>query len=168
MEKRYALLYQDDNSDGKDFWETGMPACFLIFDEILAVLSFADKDEKKQIEKLLGQIALKGRAAGFSIVITAQKLNATDLPKAITEQCQTRIVLGKLVSDETFRQVTGVSKKEIGTVYRGGKGKGYAVTPETNKPAYIITPLLPGRLGRYRELLRKLRERGIDPDGERR
>lgn len=168
MEKRYALLYQDDNSDGKDFWETGMPVYCLIFDEILAVLSFADKDEKKQIEKLLGQIALKGRAAGFSIVITAQKLNATDLPKAITEQCQTRIVLGKLVSDETFRQVTGVSKKEIGTVYRGGKGKGYAVTPETNKPAYIITPLLPGRLGRYRELLRKLRERGIDPDGERR
>lgn len=168
MEKRYSLLYQSANSEGKDFRETGMPVHFLIFDEILAVLSFADRDEKKQIEKLLGQIALKGRAAGFSIVITAQKLNATDLPKSITEQCQTRIVLGKLVSDETFRQVTGVSKKEIGTVYRGGKGKGYAVTPETGRPDYIITPLLSGRLGRYRKLMKELRERGTDPDGKRR
>lgn len=168
MEKRYAILYQAGDSEGLDFREKGMPGYFLIFDEILSVLSFAEKKEKEQIEKMLGQIALKGRAAGFSIVITAQKLNATDLPKSITEQCQTRIILGKLVSDETFRQVTGMSKKDIGTVYRGGKGKGYAVTPETDRPAYIETPLLPGRLANYGKLLRKLKKRGTNPYGERR
>lgn len=166
MEKRYSLLYRAGDSEGLDFREKGLPAYFLIFDEILAVLSFADKDEKKQIEKLLGQIALKGRAAGFSIVITAQKLNATDLPVSITGQCQTRIILGWLVSDETFRQVTDVSKKEIGTIYRGGKGKGYAVTPEIKRPAYIKTPLLSGRLASYRKLLRKLKKRGTNPYGE--
>lgn len=168
MEERYSLLYPPGHSTGEDFREKGMPVYFLIFDEILSVLSFADRKEKEQIVKLLGQIALKGRAAGFSIVIAAQKLNATDLPVSITGQCQTRIILGKLVSDETFRQVTDVSKKEIGTVYRGGKGKGYAVTPETDRPAYIKTPLLPGRLTGYAELLRKLKKRGTNPYGERR
>ena len=160
MEKRYSLLYRADDSEGLDFREKG------IFDEILSVLSFAEKKDKERMEKLLGQIALKGRAAGFSIVITAQKLNATDLPKSITEQCQTRIILGKSVSDETFHQVTGMYKKDIGTVYRGGKGKGYAVTPETDRPACIKTPLLSGRLANYRELLRKLKKRGTNPYGE--
>lgn len=163
MEKRYSILYQTDDAEGLDFREKGMPGHFLIFDEILSVLFYADKKDKAEIERLLGQIALKGRAAGFSIIITAQKLNATDLPKAITEQCQTRIILGKIVSEETFHQATGMYKKDIGTVYRGGKGKGYAVTPETGELSYIKTPLLPGRLGNYRELLKNLKERGTNP-----
>lgn len=55
----------------------------------------------------------------------------------------------------------------IGTVYRGGRGGGgYAVTPKTGRPAYIKTPLLPGRLAGYGELLRKLKKRGTNPYGE--
>ncbi len=166
MEKRYSILYQADNSEGLDFREKGLPGHFLIFDEILSVLFYADQKEKAEIERLLGQIALKGRAAGFAIIITAQKLNATNLPKAITEQCQTRIVLGMLVSEETFHQATGMYKKDIGTVYRGRKGKGYAVTPETDGLTYIETPLLPGRLFQYSDLLKKLKKRGTNPYGE--
>lgn len=166
MEKRYSILYADDDHEGLDFREKGMPAHFLIFDEILSVLYYADRDEKAKIERLLGQIALKGRAAGFAIIITAQKLNATDLPKAITEQCQTRIILGKTVSEDTFHQATGMYKKDIGTIYRGGKGKGYAVTPDTDGLSYIRTPLLPGRLGSYRELLKDLKKRGTYPYGK--
>lgn len=155
MEKYYA-----DDSDGADFQEKGMQGHFLIFDEILSVLSSADKKEKEQIERLLEQIALKGRAAGFSIVITAQKLNATDLPKAITEQCQTRIVLGGIVSEETFHQATGMYKKDTGSVYRGGVGKGYAVTPKTGGLSYIETPLLPRNLRKCLNLFVELRDRG--------
>lgn len=159
MEERYATFYADD-SDGADFQEKGMPGHFLIFDEILSVLSSAGKKEKEQIESLLQQIALKGRAAGFSIIITAQKLNATDLPKAITEQCQTRIVLGGIVSDETFHQATGMYKKDAGSVYRGGVGKGYAVTPKTKGLTYIETPLLPQNLRECLGLFTELRDRG--------
>lgn len=104
---------------------------FLFFDEILSVLSFASRKEREEIEKLLGQLALKGRAAGFSLVVSAQKLNATSLPKSITEQCQTRIILGGLVSEETFHQATGAYKKDIAAAYKGGVGEGYAVTPRT-------------------------------------
>lgn len=166
MEKRYATFYTDD-SDGADFQAKGMPGYFLIFDEILSVLSSAGKKEKEAIERLLGQIALKGRAAGFSIIVTAQKLNATDLPKAITEQCQTRIILGKMVSEETFHQATGMYKKDTGSVYRGGVGKGYAVTPKTGGLSYIETPMLPGELMDYRELLKELRDRGASYGEER-
>lgn len=137
---------------------------FLIFDEILSVLDSAGKKEKAEIERLLGQLALKGRAAGFSLVISAQKLNATDLPKAITEQCQTRIVLGKMVSDETFHQVMGSYKKDLGHAYRGGVGKGYAVTPQTGIK-YIETPLMPHNTRDYILLLKELRDRGT-PYGE--
>ena len=132
---------------------------FLFFDEILSVLDSAEKKEKAEIERLLGQLALKGRAAGFSLVISAQKLNATDLPKAITEQCQTRIILGKMVSDETFRQVMGVAKKDLAHSYRGGVGKGYAVTSATGI-SYIETPLMPHNSRDYILLLKELRDRG--------
>lgn len=168
MERRYSILYQDDSSEGLDFREKGMSGYVLIFDEILSVLYYVDKKGKEKIEHLLGQLALKGRAAGFSIIITAQKLNATDLPKAITEQCQTRIVLGKVVSEETFHQATYMYKKDIGSVYRGGRGKGYALTPETDGLTYIKTPFLPGRLGRYKKLLKELKKRGMNPYDERR
>lgn len=164
MEKRYSILYPANGSKGLDFREKGLPGQILIFDEILSVLLFADKKDKAEIERLLGQIALKGRAAGFAVIFTAQKLNATDLCKAITDQCQTRIILGKLVPDETFHQVTGMYKKDIGSIYRGGMGKGYAVTPETEGLTYIQTPLLPGRLSDYSELLKNLKKRGTNQD----
>lgn len=159
MEKRYSAFSMDDSA-GADFQDNGLQGHFLIFDEILAVLSYADKKDKAEIERLLGQIALKGRAAGFSIIITAQKLNATDLPKAITEQCQTRIILGGLVSEETFHQATGMYKKDTGSVYRGGKGKGYAVTPKTSGLSYLETPLLPKNLRDCLVLVKELRDRG--------
>lgn len=164
MEERYSTFYTD-GSAGSDFHSKGMQGHFLIFDEILSVLSSADKKDKAEIERLLGQIALKGRAAGFSIIVTAQKLNATDLPKAITEQCQTRIILGGLVSEETFHQATGMYKKDIGSVYRGDRGKGYAVTPKTNGLSYIETPLISTNLRDCLTLLKELRDRGT-PYGE--
>ena len=159
MENRYST-YSADDSCGADFQDRGMPWHVLIFDEILSVLASVDKKDKAELERLLGQIALKGRAAGISIIITAQKLNATDLPKAITEQCQTRIILGGVVSDETFHQATGMYKKDIGTVYRGGVGKGYAVTPKTGGLDYIETPLLPHNIRDCLKLLVKLKNRG--------
>lgn len=158
MEKRYSA-FSTDASAGADFQDNGLQGHFLIFDEILAVLSYADKKDKAEIERLLGQIALKGRAAGFSIIITAQKLNATDLPKAITEQCQTRFILGGLVSEDTFHQATGMYKKDTGSVYRGGVGKGYAVTPKGGL-SYLETPLLPKNLRDCLVLVKELRDRG--------
>ena len=133
-------------------------------EETYAALHNAGKKEREEMERLVGQLALKGRAAGFSLVIAAQKLNATDLPKSITEQCQTRLILGGLVSEDTFHQATGLYKKDTVGAYRGGVGKGYAVTPKDGL-RYIETPLMPGKERDYTMILRSLRDRGT-PYGE--
>lgn len=124
---------------GENYKTLGLPAHVLIFDEVLAALETGDKKQKTRMEVPLKQLAIKGRMAGYIIVLSAQKLLATDLPKAITEQCQTRIILGSLVSDETFHTATGYYKKDLATAYRGAMGKGYAVTPK-NGLSYIETP----------------------------
>lgn len=166
MEERYSKYFATGKAGiDANFSTLNLKGHFLIFDEILSVLNAADKKEKAEIERLLGQLALKGRAAGFSLVITAQKLNASDLPKSITEQCQTRIILGTLVSEETFHQATGVYKKDAVTVYKGGVGKGYAITPKSGGLTYIETPLLPQRLEDCTVLFKELRDRGT-PYGE--
>lgn len=161
MEEIYSRYFATGRADiDANFATLNLKGHFLIFDEILSVLSSADKKQKAEIERLLGQLALKGRAAGFSLVITAQKLNATDLPKSITEQCQTRIILGALVSDETFHQATNLYKKDIVTAYQGDVAQGYAITPKSKGLTYIKTPFMPSHTGDYKALLKELRDRG--------
>ena len=126
----------------------------------MAVLSGTAKKEKDEIVRLLGQIALKGRAAGIALVISAQKLLATDLQHSITGQCQTRIILGKTVSDETYRMVTTTSKKDLPMGYEGDIGKGYASTPK-NGISYIETPLMDKNSNNYLALLQELKNRGL-------
>lgn len=166
MEERYAKYFSSDNVDiDANYATLGLKGHFLFFDEMLAVLDSASPKEKAEIAKLLGQLALKGRAAGFSLIITSQKLNATDLSKAITEQCQTRIILGTVVSDETFHQATTLYKKDIVTEYKGDVGKGYAITPKSKGLSYIETPIMLSNLNNYKALLKELRDRGT-PYGE--
>lgn len=161
MEERYAKFFATGEADIDDNFATlNLKGHVLIFDEILSVLKLADRKERAEIEKLLGQIALKGRAAGIALVITAQKLKAEELPKSITEQCQTRLILGRLVSEETFHLATGLYKKDIGTAYRGNVGKGYAVTPKSDGLCYIETPYMLCRENDYKVLLKELRDRG--------
>ena len=165
MEERYSIEFASSKTSiSADYSKLDLPGYFLFFDEVLAVLGSAEKKEKAEMEKLLGQLALKGRAAGFALIISAQKLNATDLPKSITEQCQTRIILGKSVTEETFHQATNLYKNQATYVYRGGVGKGYAVTPE-NGLKYIETPLMPDNTRDYILLYKDLRDRGT-PYGE--
>lgn len=166
MEERYSKYFATGTTGiDANFSTLNLKGHFLVFDEILAVLGSADKKEKAEIERLLGQLALKGRAAGFSLIITAQKLNASDLPKSITEQCQTRVILGELVSEENFHQATGLYKKDAVTIYKGGVGKGYAITPKSKGLTYIETPLMPCNANNYKALLKELRDRGT-PYGE--
>jgi len=161
MEKRYKTHFSKKNSAIDDTFATlHLEGHVLIFDELLAVLSGTAKKEKDEIVRLLGQIALKGRAAGIALVISAQKLLATDLQHSITGQCQTRIILGKTVSDETYRMVTTTSKKDLPMGYEGDIGKGYASTPK-NGISYIETPLMDKNSNNYLALLQELKNRGL-------
>ncbi|HFU3841543.1 TPA: cell division protein FtsK [Streptococcus suis] len=139
--KRYfSFSSVDFSTTYKDFF---LPAHYLIFDEVLAALESGTTAQQKEMVRLLKILALKSRASGRGLLILAsQKLLASDLPRAVTEQCQTRIIIGSdsSISEETFYSVMGREKNDLLVDYRGGVGKGYILTPKTNGIKYFETP----------------------------
>lgn len=160
MEDDYNNYFSsDDISLDTNFATLKLPAHVLIFDEVLSALESGDKKQKAEMERLLKLLALKGRMAGYIIVLTSQRLLATDLPKAVTEQCQTRIIMGANVSDELFHVATGVYKKDIVTNYDGGVGKGYILTPKNGLTAFKA-PYMDFSNVDFRNLMYELRKEG--------
>lgn len=153
MEYDYEVFFSSENIGiDTNFSILQLPAQVLIFDEVLSALDSGDKKQKAEMERLLKILALKGRMAGYIIVLTSQRLLASDLPKAVTEQCQTRYILGANISEELFHMATGAYKKDLGTSYRGGVGKGYAVTPKTGL-TYFEAPYMDFKPNDFRTLL---------------
>lgn len=156
MEKRYAEIFNSENIElDANFSDFGLPAYVLIFDEVLSALDSGSKQENAEMVRLLKQLALKGRMAGFVIVLTSQRILATDLPKSITEQCQTRLLLGTNISEELFHVTLGGYKKDLATGYHGGVGRGYAVTPKTGL-TYFEAPYMDFTKINFKELLKRL------------
>lgn len=142
MEHDYNTIFSTESVGiDSNFSDLKLPAHVLIFDEVLSALDSGDKKQKTEMERLLKLLALKGRMAGYIIVLTSQRLLATDLPKSVTEQCQTRYIMGANVSEELFHLATGSYKKELGTTYKGSVGIGYAVTPKTGL-SYFEAPYM--------------------------
>ena len=83
MEHDYETIYSTDQVGlDTNFSDLNLPAHVLIFDEVLSALDSGDKKQKAEMERLLKLLALKGRLAGYIIVLTSQRLLATDLPKS--------------------------------------------------------------------------------------
>ncbi|HEL1619046.1 TPA: cell division protein FtsK [Streptococcus suis] len=144
MEDTYKRYFSFDSVDFEtSYKDYSMPAHYLIFDEVLAALESGTPAQQKEMVRLLKILALKSRASGKGLLVLAsQKLLASDLPRAITEQCQTRVILGSdsTISEETFYSVMGKDKKDLLTEYKGGTGKGYILSPKTNGISYFETP----------------------------
>lgn len=156
MTHDYDTIFSSDNVQLDDNFATyQLPAQVLIFDEVLSALDSGDKKQKVEMERLLKLLALKGRMAGYIIVLTSQRLLATDLPKAVTEQCQTRYVMGANISEELFHLATGSYKKNLGTSYKGDIGKGYVVTPK-NGLTYFESPFMNFKVNDFRALIHDL------------
>lgn len=153
MTHDYDTIFSSDSIQLDDNFATHqLPAQVLIFDEVLSALDSGDKKQKVEMERLLKLLALKGRMAGYIVVLTSQRLLATDLPKAVTEQCQTRYIMGANVSEELFHLATGSYKKNLGTSYKGAVGKGYVVTPK-NGLAYFESPFMDFKVNDFRTLI---------------
>lgn len=159
MTDDYATTFASSNGDiDSNFASYHLPGNVLIFDEVLSALDSGDKKQKSEMERLLKLLALKGRMAGYIIVLTSQRLMATDLPKAVTEQCQTRYIMGANVSEELFHLATGSYKKNLGTTYKGDVGQGYVVTPK-NGLTYFKSPFMDFKVNDFRALIHDLRYR---------
>ncbi|MGO0154615.1 ATP-binding protein [Leuconostoc mesenteroides] len=160
MEDDYKNYFSSDEvSLDTNFATPHLPAHVLIFDEVLSALESGDKKQKTEMERLLKLLALNGRMAGYIVVLTSQRLLATDLPKSVTEQCQTRIIMGANVSDELFHVAMGVYKKDIVTDYDGDVGKGYILTPKNGLTAFKA-PYMDFSNIDFRSLMYELRKGG--------
>lgn len=156
MEKCYSEVFNSENTGlNTNFSDFSLPAHVLIFDEVLSALDSGSKQENAEMVRLLKQLALKGRMAGFIIILAAQRILATDLPKSITEQCQTRLLMGANISEELYHVTLGGYKKDLTTGYHGGVGKGYVVTPKTGL-TYFEAPYMDFSKINFKELLEKL------------
>lgn len=75
MEDDYNNYFSSDEiSLDTNFATLKLPAHVLIFDEVLSALESGDKKQKAEMERLLKLLALKGRMAGYIIVLTSQRL----------------------------------------------------------------------------------------------
>lgn len=156
MEKRYSEVFNSENTGlNTNFSDFSLPAYVLIFDEVLSALDSGSKQENTEMVRLLKQLALKGRMAGFIIILAAQRILATDLPKSITEQCQTRLLMGANISEELYHVTLGGYKKDLTAGYHGGVGKGYVVTPKTGL-TYFEAPYMDFSKINFKELLERL------------
>jgi len=165
MEQDYENYFAHDTIDlDTNYSSLGLPAHVLIFDEVLSALESGNRKQKLEMERLLKILTLKGRMAGYIVLITSQKLLASDLSKSITEQCQLRFIMGALVSDELFHITTGAYKKDLVTNYKGGIGKGYAMTPTLGLTYFEVPEMNFDNLN-FKQLMIDLKKRGT-PYGE--
>lgn len=139
---------KDDYSKMKSFASAGMTfatankqAHFLIIDEALEALQMGDKKQNAELLKLLESIGRLGRGVGYILLIGAQSLNASDASTKLKMACGTKIIMGGSVTEEAFKSAMGLYKKDIGTKFKGGNGKGYAYTP-TNGLTYFESPFI--------------------------
>lgn len=157
MEQAYQTHFSSDCIDlDTNFAKLKLSATVLIWDEVLSGLDSGSPEQRKKMTSLLKQLALKSRMSGTGIlVLTSQRILSTDLPKSITEQCQTRFLMGANISEELYHVTLGGYKKDLASGYHGGVGKGYAITPKTGL-TYFEAPYMDFSKINFKELLEKL------------
>lgn len=106
-ERQNKLLNFFENNPNSDYRKAKLPAKILIIDEFGSLRnSFKNlsKNERDNIDLMLTDIAFIGRQLGCFLWIATQQFNYQIIPTQLTEQMNTKIVLGN--SDEqTYRNL---------------------------------------------------------------
>ncbi|MEG0978033.1 MAG: FtsK/SpoIIIE domain-containing protein [Bacilli bacterium] len=92
---------------------------FLLIDEYLVLIEQCEpKTERKELEALIKNITLLGRACGFNLIITMQRADAKYITGAIRDNFMLRVLLGS-ASPESYRMMFNEGLKGF------EKGKGW-------------------------------------------
>lgn len=112
---------------------------FLFVDELPSLVESMEKKKKEELLNKLGIISKMGSGSGFYMILIAQKLNATVLPKEIQENMLNKIILGN-AGNQTYMtaidRVEDVPKKDYGT------GEGVYIDDTMSKPRMVNFPYL--------------------------
>ena len=157
MDKRYELMRQRSEERGEEelgaFYKYGLDPVFVLIDEYpslvsaLEDLSMESSVNYMMVMSALKQIILKGRQAGFYVIISTQNVKADDLPSTFKDNLMLRITLGR-VSSFTYDTLFGEENRnkqfkyieKIGAERIFGRGY-YGVFGKPAKEFYA--PLLP-------------------------
>lgn len=132
------LLYNNPNKEYKDF---GLSPILIVFDEYLAVkMLYPDAKDKKEIDKVVGQIVNLGRQIGVFLIVGMQKSPADILPSSVRSNMVLRFLLGNAERTDyitTFEQSEFKPEEmEIGSGYyqlsKNGLGIRILKTPTLN------------------------------------
>lgn len=146
MNARYEeFKRRDDNGFGKDYFDYGYKPTVIFFDEMTAFMGSADSKLAKEVNGYLMDIIMKGRQAGFFMVLTMQRPDAEYLKAAIRDNLGMRIALGHMSADG-YSMVFGNSARDLQLKnYQKGDGFIY-IDGQTSIPRQFSAPFLAGNV----------------------
>lgn len=112
MKNRYELMeklaLEKNKKDGKiisfTFDTFNLEPVFLLLDEYNAIYTLASKNERIELDKYIGIIITLGRQAGFNIIYTTQRADATLIGGANRDNIKFKAVLGS-ASTESYKMM---------------------------------------------------------------
>lgn len=124
------------NATYRDF---NMLPQFLIFDELSAFKSTADKKIVAEVEAYLKKIILMGRSVGSFVILIAQQPNATIIETGIRDQLGLKVALGNIKNE--LRLMMFGSEIKLHTLDYRLKGVGY-ISLSNGEPYKYYAPNL--------------------------
>lgn len=121
MNERYQLMRKRSKERGEKelgaFYKYDLKPVFIMTDELPSFISALEDLPQgslvnyMEVMSALKQLTLKGRQAGFYLVIATQNVKADDLPSTIKDNMMLRITLGR-VSSYTYATLFGEENKD--------------------------------------------------------
>ena len=121
MDERYELMWKISNERKEKelgaFYKYDLKPLFIMIDEFPSLVSAVeDLPQNASVHYMefmsaLKQLDLKGRQAGFYLIIATQNVKADDLPSTIKDNMMLRITLGR-VSSFTYATLFGEENKD--------------------------------------------------------
>ena len=137
MEARYDEMQEHpDFRMGANYAKVGLTPHFLIFDEYVAFMDTLAKKEWEEVMKLIRIIIMKGRQAGYFIILACQRPDAKYLGDGVRDQFGFRVALGSMSASGYTMMFGGIDKqfKEKDIAGRGYVNTGSGVVTEYYTP----------------------------------
>lgn len=136
--------YMDMDQIGADYYTLGLSPVVIFFDEVGAFSSAASEKERKEVRNYVSALILKGRQAGYCVLISTQRPDLQDsiLTGAIRDQLGIRILLGRnAVSKDTYSMVFGNSFSDVNQRF-SSSGEGLIYMDGMSQPMDYKAPRL--------------------------
>ena len=126
-----------------DYREFGLPPHVLIFDEFAdfsLLLQTKDKKQRDHVNRLVSQIVLRGRQAGFFLWVVMQQAGSNNIPTFIRDNLPWKVVLGN-AEDQTYTTAFGAGADIPLRKMAAGEGV-YTYPAAANRPRLCSFPTL--------------------------